>query len=122
MAKLIFRDDDISVYTDFILFKQVHEIFKQHKVNHRIAILAKDLWENKELFWYICSEPYLDVQLHGWTHRDYSKNQNIEMVFGSIPDSADQEIQLSMVYLSENSKRMTQGKREIVPNLKNFVN
>lgn len=68
---LVFRDDDINVYTDFTLFKQVHELFKEYKVNHRLGVLAKDLWENKELFWYLCSEPYLDVQLHGWEHKDY---------------------------------------------------
>ena len=69
----LIRDDDINVYTDAFKFKELHQGFIDKKQVHTIAVLMKDIWENHALFWYIANAPYLEIGLHGWEHKDYSK-------------------------------------------------
>jgi hypothetical protein len=68
-----YRDDDISRDTDLNLFKKFHEVYKKHNEIHTIAVVARDLWKNRELTWYLEIEPLLDIQYHGLDHVDYSK-------------------------------------------------
>ena len=69
---MLYRDDDINIYTSLWLFMKVDELFQKYNKIHTIAIEVKDLWENKELFNYILRSLSIQVGLHGWTHRDYS--------------------------------------------------
>lgn len=69
---MIYRDDDICVHTDAHLFKKLHEEFKKRKLTHTVAVTMKDIWNNMAIFYYIITEPYLSVELHGWEHEDYS--------------------------------------------------
>lgn len=71
MIKL-WRDDDISCFTTIQQFKPIHDLFIKYNKIHTIAVLAKDLWENKEICYYLATTPNLDIQLHGWDHVDYS--------------------------------------------------
>ncbi len=68
----IWRDDDIQVSTDLKQFILVDEIFKKHKVNHTIAVIAKDIEIHQGLVKYIKKNPHIDVQLHCWEHIRYS--------------------------------------------------
>jgi len=95
--KTLWRDDDINVYTDAFKFKELHERFIHRKQIHTIAVIMKDLWENHALFYYIATVPYLDIGLHGWTHKDYSQESY---------ESCHEDIKRSLEYWKENSERM----------------
>ena len=69
---LLHRDDDPNVYTNVVLFKNLHEKFIEAKQVHTVAVIMKDLWENHALFYYLATAPYLDIGLHGWEHKNYS--------------------------------------------------
>lgn len=69
----LWRDDDISVYTCPHLFKDLHQKFIDKKQTHTVAVVMKDLWQNHALFWYLATAPFLEIGLHGWEHKDYSK-------------------------------------------------
>lgn len=68
-----YRDDDISVHTDLSLFKKFHEAFMRNNEIHTCAIIARDIWKNRELTHYLETQPLLDLQYHGLDHIDYSK-------------------------------------------------
>jgi hypothetical protein len=69
---MIYRDDDVNVYTNVYLFKELHKQFIAMSQVHTVAVVMKDLWENHALFWYLATAPLLRVGLHGWEHKDYS--------------------------------------------------
>lgn len=94
----LYRDDDVSVYTCPMEFKKLHQKFIDKKQVHTVAVLMKDLWENHSLFYYLATAPYLDVQLHGWEHKDYSILSYEECYF---------DLKKSLDYWEENSTRMT---------------
>ena len=77
---MLYRDDDICKWTDLTEFKKLHEIFISNKKIHTCAVLFEDLADNYGLFHYLVTAPLLDVQLHGWKHRDYSKMSLDEIV------------------------------------------
>ena len=93
----LYRDDDANVYTDAFKFKELHERFIHRKKTHTVAVIMKDLWENHALFYYLATAPYLEIGLHGWEHKDYSK-MNYEDCYTDIKRSLD--------YWEENSLRM----------------
>jgi peptidoglycan/xylan/chitin deacetylase (PgdA/CDA1 family) len=68
----IFRDDDISVTSNCDLLRHVHELFIKYNKTHTIAVLMKDIWENKEIWYWMMTAPNLEICLHGWDHKDYS--------------------------------------------------
>lgn len=69
---MIFRDDDISWKTKTEDFIGVNEIFKQYKVIHHIAVIAKDLEKmDSKLIGYIKDNKNISVQLHCWEHLHY---------------------------------------------------
>lgn len=76
---MIFRDDDISCFTNMEDFKRVHELFNKYEVTHTIAVIAKDINDNQELVKYIFSQPNIDVQLHCWDHIDLTKLEEKEL-------------------------------------------
>lgn len=93
----LYRDDDVSVYTCPREFKELHQKFIEKKQVHTVAVLMKDLWENHSLFYYLATAPYLKVELHGWTHKDYSK-LNYQECF--------EDLEKSIWYWKENCTRM----------------
>jgi hypothetical protein len=100
----LYRDDDPNVYTDAFKFKEVHEYFLHKGKQHIAAIIMKDIWENHALFYYLATAPLLQIGLHGWEHKDYSKL--------SYEECYD-DLKKSLSYWKTNSKRMTGGCKEI---------
>lgn len=84
---MIFRDDDISCFTNLDDFKRVHELFNKYNVTHTIAVIAKDVTNNMELVNYIFSQPNIDVQLHCWEHVDLTKLSDEDLLL-SITNGA----------------------------------
>lgn len=95
--KILYRDDDVNVYTDAFEFKKLHQQFIAKNQVHTAAVLMKDLWENHALFWYLATAPLLEIGLHGWTHIDYSKLGYTDCWDG---------LMRSLDYWEENVKRM----------------
>jgi len=102
--KTLWRDDDISVHTCPMEFKKLHQKFIDTKQVHTVAVLMKDLWENHSLFYYLATAPYLEIGLHGWEHKDYSKLSYEECY---------EDIYKSLDYWKENSDRMIGSHKEI---------
>lgn len=71
---IIFRDDDISVDTDLKKFKAVHELFNKYNVLHTVALICKDIEQNKPLLKYLKSQKNIDVQVHAWEHFNFQEN------------------------------------------------
>lgn len=94
---IIYRDDDVNVYTCIHEFKKLHEEFIRHKQWHTAAVIMKDLWENHALFYYLATAPLLEIGLHGWEHKDYSTLSYEECY---------EDIQRSLKYWKENTERM----------------
>jgi hypothetical protein len=94
----IWRDDDPSLYTCVCEFKEIHQKFIEKKRIHTVAVCMKDLWKNHSLFYYLATAPYLDIGLHGWEHKDYSK-----LSYGECYD----DLKKSLDYWKEHATRMT---------------
>jgi len=94
---ILFRDDDISVYTCLYTFKEIHKKFIESNQIHTVAVIMKDLWLNQGIFYYLATVPFLEIGLHGWEHKDYSILSYEEC----ITDLAQ-----SLNYWQENSIRM----------------
>ena len=92
-----YRDDDINVYTCVEDFRRIHRVFQKHNRVHTVACEMRDLWENKALFWMLLTDPLIDVELHGWTHADYSKMPLEDIVC---------DFRKAIKYWEENAKRM----------------
>src|SRR3990167_4681098 len=100
----LWRDDDLSVYTDICLFKALHQKFINKKQVHTVAVIMKDLWLNQAIFYYLATMPYLDIGLHGWEHKDYSTIAYTECY---------DDLKKSLDYWWENSLRMTNQCKKI---------
>jgi len=93
---MLYRDDDICKWTDLSEFKKLHETFISNKKIHICAVLFEGLADNYGLFHYLVNAPLLDIQLHGWTHRDYSKLSEIKVRL---------DFQRAITYWNENVTR-----------------
>lgn len=95
---MIFRDDDISCFTNLDDFKRVHDLFNKYETLHTIALIAKDIERHPSLIDYIKSQSNIDVQLHCWDHIDLTEChiitvkaslehgiQKMEEIFNKIP-------------------------------------
>ena len=102
--RILYRDDDVNVYTNAFEFKRLHEKFIKDRITHSVALIMKDLWENHALFWYLATAPYLNIGLHGWEHRDYSKL--------SFKDCYE-DLNKALYYWEENSIRMVGSAKPI---------
>lgn len=100
MIKL-WRDDDISCFTTIQQFKPVHDLFIKYNKIHTIAVLAKDLWENKEICYYLAIAKNLNIQLHGWDHVDYTLSPPLE---------AEQKLAAAKSYLEEHLSKYRKEK------------
>lgn len=95
---IIWRDDDPNVYTNAFEFKKLHQQFIDRKQVHTVAVIMKDLWENHALFYYLATAPYLEIGLHGWEHKDYSK---------VVYRECYEDVKRSLEYWETNASRMT---------------
>lgn len=68
----LFRDDDISKYTDMTLMREVHQLFIDNKKIHTVSVEVEGLWDNKLVWYWLMTAPNLQIGLHGWNHSDYS--------------------------------------------------
>jgi len=110
--KMMFRDDDISKFTDYYAFNKVNELFTKYRVLHTVAVEMEGIWENKIIFYMLCTDPFIDVELHGWTHRDYGKLSFKE---------CDEDITRALDYWYSNKKRGQSGVPEASLNIKNIT-
>ena len=94
---MFYRDDDINVYTSADELKRIHEPFREKRRIHTVACEMKDLWCNKSLFWFLLNDPFIDVELHGWTHQPYSEWKTEELY---------QELKKAKEYWETNAMRM----------------
>lgn len=76
---MLWRDDDISVTTDATLLVKIHELFVKYHKTHTVAVQMKDIWENKEVWYFLMTAPNLNIGLHGWEHTDYSRIPRAEI-------------------------------------------
>ena len=86
---LIYRDDDINYLTSADELKRIHEPFARRGIVHTVAVEFYRLWENKSLFHFLKTDPFIDVELHGWRHSDYS---------GWVQSHSYSELQKSIQY------------------------
>ena len=70
---MIYRDDDVSKYTDLTTIMKIHELFVLYNKVHTVTLLMEDLWESKGIWYWLMTAPNIDIALHGWGHSDYSK-------------------------------------------------
>lgn len=68
-----YRDDDVNYLTNVDEFSAFHAYFVAHRIPHTLAIECDQLDRNHALCNWIKSNRIFDVQIHGWTHKDYSK-------------------------------------------------
>ena len=70
----VFRDDDINFVTSVSELAAFHAPFEIRNLFHTIAIECDLMDRNHAVNNWIKSHlSELDIQVHGWTHRDYSK-------------------------------------------------
>lgn len=69
----MFRDDDICITSNSELIYRVHNLFIKHNKIHTIAVLMDNIWDNKEIWYWMMTAKNLEICLHGWTHTDFSK-------------------------------------------------
>ena len=76
----LFRNDDISVTSNICILQKVNNLFKKYNQIHTCAVLMENLWDNKEVWYFLIHEPNVEIGLHGWGHRDYGKLPYKEIV------------------------------------------
>jgi len=101
---ILWRDDDVSLNTCAHEFKELHKKFIEKDQVHTVAIVMKDLWLNHSLFYYLATEPLIEIGLHGWEHKDYSKLSYEECY---------EDLKKSLDYWKENTLRMVHRTKEI---------
>lgn len=84
---MIFRDDDLSKDTDLKKFKAVHELFNKYGVLHTIALICKDIEQNKPLLKYLKSQKNIDVQVHAWEHFNFQTD--LERLHTELPRAVE---------------------------------
>ena len=104
----MFRDDDIAVTSNCDLLRRVHELFITRNKVHTIAVLMKDIWENKEVWYWLMTAPNLEICLHGWDHKDFSIMSEEEI---------RHDITLALAYWKS---RLACHKKEYIP-IKTFL-
>lgn len=76
---VIYRDDDISRFTDYRLLDKVHGLFLEYNKIHTVAVEMEGLWENKLVWFWLMTAKNLDIGLHCWRHEDYSQKSENEI-------------------------------------------
>lgn len=93
----MYRDDDINYLTCVEELKRIHEPFKRHNKIHTVACEMMNLWDNKSLFWFLLTDPHINVELHGWTHKPY---------YMMLPQDIFKDFTRAISYWEINAKRM----------------
>ena len=107
-----YRDDDINVYTSVGEFHNIHKVFRKFNKTHTIACEMKDLWRNKGLFWYILTDPLINVELHGWKHDPLIHLDLHEVVY---------ELSMAINYWHDNASRMLGKQINELPDIKRIT-
>ena len=94
---MLYRDDDISKYTDLTTIMRIQELFVKYNKIHTVTILMEDLWESRGVWEWLISTPNLDIALHGWNHKDYSELCYVDTL---------EEIRKSLTYWERNLERL----------------
>ena len=94
---MIYRDDDISKYSDLTTLFKIQDLFDKYNKIHTVTILMEDLWESRGVWEWLTTTPNLDIALHGWTHVDYSVMYDIDI---------KNHIQGSLDYWNSNLARL----------------
>ena len=100
-----YRDDDINYLTCSDELKRIHEPFRKYNKIHTVACEMYQLWENKSLFYFLVSDPLINVELHGWRHEPYY-NWTIENIY--------EDFKRSIEYWDSHTKRLL-GIKELTP-------
>lgn len=58
-------------------FIWVDRLLENYGVKHTIAVVARDINLAPQLVNYIRNQPNIEVQLHGWEHRDYTVHHDL---------------------------------------------
>lgn len=82
---MIFRDDDVSKETNLKRFKQIHELFNKYKTIHTVSLICEGIESNKPLLKYLKSQKNIDVQIHAWTHFDFTSD--IKRLYDELPQA-----------------------------------
>lgn len=77
---MIFRDDDISKFTDLTTIMKIQELFDRHKKIHTVTVLMEGLWESRGVWEWLMTTPNLNIALHGWKHINYDKLTVLQIV------------------------------------------
>lgn len=76
---MIYRDDDINVYTDLNTLDKIQQLFIKYNKIHTVTLIMEDLWESRGVWEWLMTTNNLDIALHGWRHEDYSKKSYEEI-------------------------------------------
>lgn len=69
---MIYRDDDISQYTDLETIMAIQDVFDHHGKIHTVTIIMERLWESRGVWEWLMTTENIDVAFHGWIHCDYA--------------------------------------------------
>jgi peptidoglycan/xylan/chitin deacetylase (PgdA/CDA1 family) len=74
MSKItLYRDDDISKFTDLTAFIKINNLFVKYGKIHTCIVEMKDLWDSRGIFHLLNTLPNIEIGLHCWEHIDYSQ-------------------------------------------------
>lgn len=94
---MIYRDDDISKYTDLTTLFSIQNLFDKYKKVHTVTLIMEGLWDSRGVWEWLMTTSNIDIGLHGWRHEDYSKH---------TWQSAKANLQMALEYWYRNTERM----------------
>lgn len=93
---MLWRDDDVSKYTDLTTLFKIQELFDKYNRIHTVTLIMDELWESRGVWEWLMTTQNIDIALHGFMHCDYSTMSYVWV---------ESHIQGSLEYWEENSKR-----------------
>lgn len=85
---MLFRDDDVSKYTDIQTFLDIHALFLHYGLIHTVAVEMDGLFDSRGVWQLLGTLPNLAFGLHGWQHREHW-NMTEEDVYDDFKRSLD---------------------------------
>lgn len=70
---MIYRDDDVGFLTNRDELERFHAAFEKFRFPHTVGLLCAQMEENHAVNNFIKGRRIFDLQVHGWTHRDYAQ-------------------------------------------------
>jgi hypothetical protein len=93
---MVYRDDDVNIYTDLYILTQVQKLFDKYNKVHTITVIMRDLWDSRGVWQWLMTTKNINVELHGWEHIDYT-SVNYETIYNSL--------KLALMYWGINGRR-----------------